>query len=87
MRWLGGDTEYILAGLPITLVLTFVSWTSEVGEKQLYYSQSRDGIKQEGKISLFPSHDYLEYEKLSKQYENGPMTYFWSNYRLSKAVP
>ena len=43
VRWLGGDTEYPLAGMPILLVLGDYSlWTSEdAGEKQIYYSQSR----------------------------------------------
>ena len=46
VRWQGGDTEYPFASLPIMLVLGGYSlWASEdVGEKQLYYYQSRDGI-------------------------------------------
>ena len=46
VRWQGGNTEYLVAGLLIILVLGDYSlWTSEdAGEKQLYYSQSRDGI-------------------------------------------
>ena len=46
VRRQGGDTEYPLAGLPILLVHGGYSLLiSEDGvEKQLYYSQSRDGI-------------------------------------------
>ena len=40
------ETEYPLAGLPISLVHGDYSLQTlgDVGEKQLYYSQSRDGI-------------------------------------------
>ena len=38
-------------------------------------------------ISPVSFHDYPEYETPSQQYENGPITYFWGNYRPSKAVP
>ena len=46
VRWQSGDTEYPLAGLPTMLVLGDYSLgaSDDVGEKQLYYSQSRDGI-------------------------------------------
>ena len=42
VRWQGGDTEYPLAGLPISLVLGGYSLliSEDVVEKQLYYSQS-----------------------------------------------
>ena len=61
--WQGGDTEYPLAGLPISVVLGDYSlWPSEdVGEKQLYYSQSRDGIWRCG-LSPVSFHDNLEYK-------------------------
>ena len=41
-----GDTEYPLAGLPTMLVLGDYSRgaSEDVGDKQLYCSQSRDGI-------------------------------------------
>ena len=46
VRRLGGDTEYPLAGLPISLVHGDYSLptSGDVDEKQLYYSQSRVGI-------------------------------------------
>ena len=46
MRRQVGDTEYPLAGLPIMLALGGYSLfaSEDVGEKQLYYSQSRDGF-------------------------------------------
>ena len=37
-----------------------------------------------GELSPFPSHDYPEYKKPSKQYENGPITYWGGNYRLPR---
>ena len=63
VRWQGGDTEYPLAGLPIMLVLgDYSRWASEdVGEKQRYYSQSRDGIWDMG-LSPISFHDYPEYK-------------------------
>ena len=38
-------------------------------------------------LSPVSFHDYLEYKTPSQQYENGLITYFWGNYRPSKAVP
>ena len=40
-------------------------------------------------VGLSPAsfHDYPEYKTPSKQYENGPITYFWGNYRPSMDVP
>ena len=38
-------------------------------------------------LSPVSIHDYPEYKTPSEQYENGLITYFWGNYRLSKAVP
>ena len=38
-------------------------------------------------LSPVSFHDYPEYKTPSEQYENGPNTYFWGNYRPSKAVP
>ena len=63
VRRLGGDTEYPLAGLLISLVLGDYSlWTSaDVGQKQLYYSQSRDGIWRCG-LSPVSFHDTPEYK-------------------------
>ena len=32
-------------------------------------------------------HYYPEYKTPSQQYENGPISYLWGNYRPAKAVP
>ena len=38
-------------------------------------------------LSFVSFHDYPKYNTPSKQYENGPIIYFWGNYRPSKAIP
>ena len=38
-------------------------------------------------LSPVPSRDYPAYKTPPKQHKNGPITYFWDNYRPSKAVP
>ena len=55
VRWQGGDTEYPLAGLPISLVHGGYSLkiSEDVVEKQLYYSQSRDASDDAALARLF----------------------------------
>ena len=88
MGWQGGDTEYLLAGLPIILALgDYPLWASEdIGEKQLYVPTVVMASNDVG-LSPVSFHDYPEYKTPSWQYENRPITYFWGNYRPSKAVP
>ena len=60
--------QVCLSSLLSLVLLTFLSLRSR-REVALFF-QSRD------RISPASSHDYPEYKTPSKQYENGPMTYF-----------
>ena len=64
-----------LAGLPIELVLGATDFLEprRSREKQLYWSQSRDGIWRWGGLSPVSFHDHPEYKTPPKHYENGPI--------------
>ena len=63
--------------IPVPLTRT---WVEDAALQT--HSHTSDGAG----LSPVSSHDYPEYKTSSKQYENGPTTYFWSNYRPSKAI-
>ena len=64
VRWLGGDTEYPLAGLPNKLVL---GATHFLGPRRRHLTVQR--------LSPVSFHDCPEHKTPSKQYENGPRLY------------
>ena len=68
-----GRSAYYL----VSKLLVLLTFAERRSRREAALSSPRVAITSKtGELSLFPSHGYPEFKTPSKQYENGPITYF-----------